>query len=122
MEADLVDADRFRTVVTPEVGVHIEPGWLPFSQQQLLGEGPRHGRLADPLFTDQAKSMRKPAGRLLRPKDADGPLMASDCSKSTNGRGRCSTCTGGWHCLATLTSLSLTPVSRHSYAGGVSAK
>jgi hypothetical protein len=46
--------------------------------------------------------------------------MASDGSESAHGRDYPSTCSGCWHCLATLTSLSLTRVSGHSYAVGVS--
>jgi len=46
--------------------------------------------------------------------------MAGDGRESANDRGRASTRTGCWHCLATLTSLSLTLVAGHSYAVGVS--
>jgi hypothetical protein len=100
--------------------VHLEPRRLSFAKQELFGKGPGHGSLANALLTDEAKSMGQPAARLLRSQDANGTLMTGDRGKSANGRSRCPTCSGCWHCLATLTSLSLTRVSCDSYAVGVS--
>src|SRR5437899_8349047 len=120
MNAYLVDADRLRPIITPEVGVHLEPGWLSLAEQQLLRQRPRYGSLAYPFLTDQAIGMREPARRPLGTEHGDGPLMTCDGGESACDRGRGSTRSRCWHCLATLTSLSLTRVSSHSYAVGVS--
>src|ERR1700687_2275257 len=105
MKPDLVDADRLRPVVTPKVRVHLEPRWLSLAQQELFRQCARYGSFAYSLFTDEAKRMREPTGRLLGSHDADGPLMTCDGGESAHGRG-CASTRSGCHCLATLTSLS----------------
>src|SRR4029077_1007121 len=73
-----------------------------------------------PFLTDQAIRVREPARGPLSTEHGDGPLMAGDGGESAYDRGRGPTRSRCWHCLATLTSLSLTGVSGHSYAVGVS--
>src|SRR5260370_1273869 len=97
MESDLVDADRFRTVLRPEVRVDFETGRLPVAQKKLLGEGSRHRRLADRFLADEAVGMRQPAGSLVSSQDRDGSLMAGDCRKTLRHKCRDSTRPRSWH-------------------------
>src|SRR5260370_21224944 len=97
MESDLVDADRFRTVIRPEVRVDFETRRLPLAQKQLLGKGSRHRRLADRFLADEAVRMRQPAGSLVSSQDRDGSLMAGDCRKTLRHKCRDSTSPRSWH-------------------------
>ena len=58
MKSDLVDADRLRPVIRPEVRMDLETRWLPRSQEQLLGERARDGRLADRFLAGEAVRVR----------------------------------------------------------------
>jgi hypothetical protein len=54
MKPDLVDADRLRPVIRPEVRVDLESRRLPFAQEQLFGERPRYGGFADRFLAGEA--------------------------------------------------------------------
>src|ERR1700693_544240 len=120
MKADLVDADRLRPIITPEVGMHLEARWLSLAQQELFRQSTGYGSFTYPFLTDEAVRVCQPASRLMCPQDRDRPLMTGDGGESAHDGGRPSTRSCCWHCLATLTSLSLTRVISHSYAVGVS--
>ena len=54
VEADLIDADRLRAIVRPEVRMHVQTSWLAGTQEQFLPERAGHRRFADPFVAGQA--------------------------------------------------------------------
>src|SRR6266852_2003397 len=119
MKPDLVDADRLRPVIRPEVGVDLEARRLPFAEEQLLGERPRDGGLADRLLAGEAVRMRQAAGSLMSPQDRDGSIVPGDCGKTLRHKCRASTSPRGWH-GAHLNKSFLDRARTYSYSVGVS--
>src|ERR1700731_2875264 len=97
MKADLVDADGFGPIITPEVGMHLESGGLSVAEQELFRQRSGYGSFAYPLLPDQAVRVREAAGSLVRPQDTDGALMTGDADESTRDRGRSPTGSSCWH-------------------------
>src|SRR5713101_190873 len=92
---------------------------LALAQQQLLGERPRHGGLADAFLAGETVGMRQAAGSPMRLEDRDGSLMPGDRHKTFGHKCRASTSPRGWH-GAHLNKSFLDPARAHSYAVGVS--
>ncbi len=119
VKSDLVDADRFGPIIRPEVRVDLEARRLPLAQEQLLGERPRDGRLADRLLAGEAVGMCQAAGSLVSPQDRDGSVMPGDRGKASRHNCRASTSASGWH-GAHLNKSFLDRARTHSYSVGVS--
>src|SRR6184192_2317092 len=100
MKADLVDADRLRPIIRPEIGVDFKTARLPFTEQQLLRERACKCGLANALLAGQAVCVSQAAGTLVCSEDGEGPLMPGDRRKTSRngwGRPRGSTNTRRWH-------------------------
>src|SRR5207248_10058863 len=98
MEADLVDPDGLLTVIDPEIGVPVEaPRRIP-AEQQLLGQRPGQGGLAQALLTDQAVGVRQPAAGPLRLEEGARPRVTEHAveteTRSGVGRARASLACG----------------------------
>src|SRR5207237_10119716 len=96
MKSDLVDADRLRPVIRPEVRMDLETRWLPRSQEQLLGERARDGRLADRFLAGEAVRVRQAAGPPVSLQDRDGAVVARDRRKTESNRDSIPTRPRGW--------------------------
>src|ERR1700674_207394 len=119
MKPDLVDADRLRPVIRPEVRVDLEARRLPFAEKELLGKRPRDSRFADRLLAGEAIGMRQAPGLLVSSQDRDGSIVPGDCGKTSRHKCRASTSPRGWH-GAHLNKSFLDRARTYSYSVGVS--
>src|SRR3989440_710219 len=74
-----------------------ETRWLPRTQEQLLGERARDGRLADRFLAGEAVRVRHAAGAPVSLQDRDGAVVARDRRKTASNRDSIPTSPRGWH-------------------------